>query len=167
MSWNRWQLAGGALVAAAVVVGKTYYRDASPSELGWLLSPIAHAVGAISGAAFVFDPSRGWVSDERRFVIAPACAGLNFALAAFAALGVGWLGRVRTAGAMLARIALAAVVALAATIVVDSARITLALWTRADGDAHQALGVAVYLGALCALCWVCVRGDRRRDHATA
>ncbi|HTR52840.1 MAG TPA: exosortase K [Kofleriaceae bacterium] len=166
MTLSRVQLGALVVTAAVVVAGKQFYRGASPDELQGLLAPVAKLVGWIVGSPFTYDRTLGWVNRDARFVIAPVCAGLNFALAAFLALSLGWLPAMRRPRDAAARLAGAAVVAYAATIVVDAARIALALETRADGAAHEALGVAVYLGALCALYAIAVR--RRSDHvATA
>ena len=158
MSRRGWQLAALAVAAALVIAGKQFYRGATPGELAWLLAPIAHLVGLATGAHFAFAPALGWVSRDARFVIAPACAGLNFALAAFLALVVAWLPAMASARATLGRLAGALALAYLATLVVDALRITLALETRATGGAHEALGVAIYLGALCALYAAARRG---------
>ncbi len=166
-----WPVIGGALAATVVVAGKHYYREASPGELDWLLAPIAHAVGAITGAAFAFDPAHGWVSREARFVIAPVCAGLNFALAAFLALAVGWLGGMRTWRGMARRLAAAVVVGYAATLVVNTIRIAIAIRMHqspgmSGGELHRLEGVVVYLGGLCALYAAARALDGRHEHAT-
>ena len=165
MKITRVQLGAVVATAAVVVAGKQFYRGASADELQWLLAPVAQLVGWITGASFAYDSSLGWVSRDARFVIAPVCAGLNFALAAFLALSLGWLPAMRRPRDAAARLACAAAIAYAATIVVDAARIALALETRADGAAHEALGVAVYLGALCAIYAIAVR--RRSEHVAA
>jgi len=164
---TRVQVGALAVTAAIVVAGKQFYRGASADELQWLLAPVAKLVGGITGASFDYDSQLGWVSRDARFVIAPVCAGLNFALAAFLALSLGWLPAMRRTRDAAARLALAAGIAYVATIVVDAARIALALETRADGAAHEALGVAVYLGALCALYAIAVRGRKRGADAVA
>lgn len=165
MKLNRWQLAGVALAVAGVIAGKQWYRAATPDEVNWLLSPIAHAVGFLTGTSFDFDPTLGWVSRDAKFIIAPVCAGLHFALAAFLALSLAWVGRMRRAGEMVMRLVAAAAIAFAATIVVDTLRISLALVTHADGNAHQVLGILVYLGALCAL--YAIARERKERHALA
>lgn len=162
---KRVQVGAIAVTAVVVVFGKQFYRAATADELQWLLAPVAKLVGWMTGARFAYDAELGWVSRDARFVIAPVCAGLNFALAAFLALSLGWLPAMRRARDAAARLLGAAVIAYAATIVVDSLRIALALETRADGAAHEALGVVVYLGALCALYALVVRG--RRQHVAA
>jgi exosortase K len=161
---NRAQLAALAVALAVVVVGKQFYRSASADELQWLLAPVARVVALITGARFTFESGAGWVSRDARFVIAPVCAGLNFALAAFVALVAARLPALRYARSVVVAIAGAAVVAYVATIVVDAVRIALAMWMHAEGDAHQLLGIIVYLGALCVL-YALAR--RRTAHAIA
>jgi exosortase K len=145
-----------------VLAVKQFYSSATPSELGWVLAPVSTLVGWVTGTRFVFDASQGWVSYEARFVIAPVCAGLNFALAAFAVLVVTRVPAMRRPGAIARSLVGAAALAYAATILADALRIALAMWTHASGDAHQALGVAVYLGALCAIYAI---ARRTQDHA--
>src|SRR4029077_5018589 len=101
---TRWQLAGIAAAVAIVVAGKQYYRAASADDLQWLLAPSAKLVGLVTGARFVFESGVGWVSRDARFVIAPVCAGLNFALAAFLAISLAWLPAMRSGIAVLARL---------------------------------------------------------------
>ena len=156
----RWRAA--ALVAAALVVAaaKHGYSDASAGQLALFLSPTAHLMSLVSGADFVYEAGAGWVSRELAFIIAPGCAGVNFALAAFLALSLGWLGAMRSGRDVAARLIAAAALAYAATLVVNTARIAIAIVLHrgavdlgglAPGDVHRIEGVVVYLGGLCAL----------------
>jgi exosortase K len=151
-----------ALAAAAllVIAAKQGYRDASAGELALFLSPTAHLVSLVSGAGFVYEAGAGWVSRQDMFIIAPACAGVNFALAAFLALSFGWLGAMRTGRVVAARLVAAAALAYAATLVVNTTRIAIAIALHRGaidlgglepGDVHRIEGVVVYLGGLCAL----------------
>ena len=146
-----WQIAALACAGAVVIAGKQFYRGATTDELQWLLAPVAKIAGLATGTHFAYEAGLGWVSRDARFVIAPVCAGLNFALAAFLALVVAWLPAMRGARAAAGRLLGAAAIAYATTIVVDAVRITLALETHATGVAHEVLGIVVYLGALCVL----------------
>jgi exosortase K len=150
-----WQAAGLAVAVAVVVLGKQAYRDASPGELRWILAPTARLVSVASGTHFVYDASAGWIDRDVTFVIAPVCAGVNFALAAFLALALGALPGMRTAAATCKRLAIAAVAAYTATLIVNTVRIAIAIamhrhdWS--GGDIHQVEGIVVYLGGLCGL----------------
>ena len=58
---KRWQLIALLAAAAVVVVGKEYYRTASPEDLRWILAPTAHAVTALGFGHFAFDAQLGYV----------------------------------------------------------------------------------------------------------
>ena len=164
MRLSRWQWAAIAVASVVVIAGKQFYRDASPDQLQWLLAPVARLVGVVTRTPFTYDPGAGWISRDAMFVIAPVCAGLNFALAAFLALSIAWLPAMKSARMVLGRLAGALALAYLATIFVDTVRIALTIVTGARGDAHQALGIVVYLGALCAL-YALARG--KEHHAVS
>jgi exosortase K len=174
---NRWRAIALAVALLVVGAGKHFYRDASAGELGWILGPTSAMVSLVSGADFVHEAGAGWVSREASFIIAPACAGVNFALAAFLALSLGWLpGMLGWRGAA-ARLGLAAAAAYAATLLVNTARIALAVELHRGaidlggldaGELHRIEGIVVYLGGLTALYAVArALAARSRDHALA
>jgi exosortase K len=147
---KKWQVIALVAAAAVVVVGKEYYRTASPEDLRWILAPTAHAVTALGFGHFAFDAQLGYVDPTLNFAIAPACAGLHFALAAFLALVIGGLAGMRDARSTVKRLVAALAIAYAATIVVNTLRIALALaWHRPD--LHEMQGTLVYLGGLVAI----------------
>lgn len=155
-----WPLAALAVAAAVVAVGKPYYRAAAADDLGWILAPTARLVSAVSGGHFVYEAGVGWVDRAATFIIAPACAGLNFAMAAFLALTLGWLGGMRTLRGTAARLVGAAALAYAATLIVNTARIAVAIALHKGtidlgdldrAEVHRVEGIVVYLGGLCAL----------------
>ncbi len=173
---RRPQLAGVALAIALVCAGKHYYRDASAGDLSWILAPTARAVSAVTGGHFVYEAGAGWIDRDQTFIIAPACAGLNFALAAFLALAIGWAGAMRSARTVATRLAAAAAVAYAATLIVNTVRIWIAIALHEGsisvggldhGEVHRIEGIAVYLGGLCALYALARALDRRPSHATS
>jgi exosortase K len=154
---RRWQLVGLIAAVALVCAGKQLYRHASAHELRLLLAPTAGLVSLASGVEFVFEAGAGWVSRSAGFIIAPGCAGMNFLLAVFLALAIGWGPRMRDGRGVAAWLARAAAVAYAATLGVNAARITfaLALHRRAfelagldRGEIHRIEGIVVYLGGL-------------------
>lgn len=165
---RRWAIAGIAIAIAVVCAGKQFYRDASPAELRWILAPTAHAVSAVTGGHFTYEAGAGWVDRDLTFIIAPACAGLNFALAAFLALAIGWAGAMRSARTLATRLAGAAALAYAATLIVNTARIALAIALHKGtidlgdldrAEVHRVEGIIVYLGGLCALYALARRGS--------
>jgi exosortase K len=147
---KRWQVIALLAAAAVIVAGKELYRTASPAELRWLLAPTAHAVTALGFGHFAFDAQLGYVDPARSFAIAPACAGLHFALAAFLALVIGGLAGMRDARSTAVRLVAALAIAYAATIVVNTTRIAIALVMRRP-DLHEMEGTLVYLGGLVAI----------------
>lgn len=150
-SWlreQRWRIAAIVTGLAVVVAGKEYYRDATAGDLRWLLAPTAQLVSWVTGYEFGYEAGQGWISTDAMFVIAPACAGLHFALAAFLALVLGGLPGMTTARAAAQRVALALVLAYCATLVVNAIRIAIAVDMH-RADLHRIEGIAVYLGGLC------------------
>src|SRR5262245_9425935 len=93
------------------------------------------------------------------FVIAPVCAGMNFAMAAFLALTLGALPGMTSGRATAKRLAMAAVLAYVATLVVNTTRIVIAIAMHRGtidiagdkAELHRIEGIVVYLGGLCAL----------------
>ncbi len=173
---RRWQLAAVVIAVAVVIAGKQYYRDATAADLRWILAPTARLVSWVSDAAFRYEAGAGYVDPEVGFIIAPVCAGINFALAAFLALALGGLPGMTSARTTAARLAGAGVLALAATVVVNTIRIAIAIAIRRGtidvggldrAALHQQLGVAVYLGGLCALYAVARALGARRPHVVA
>ena len=106
--------------------------------------------------AFEAEPGVGYLRRSPAYLIAPACAGLNFTIAAFATLVLGFSMRLESGRARAAGLVAFAAIALAATPVVNALRIALDLGFRpADlpawithAQAHRLEGVVIYLGAL-------------------
>lgn len=173
---HRWRIAGLAVVIAVVIVGKQYYRDASAADLRWILAPTAQLVSWTSGGDFVYEAGPGWVDPVIGFIIAPPCAGVNFALAAFLALALGGVMGMTSLRSTAARLAFAASLAYVATLVVNTLRITIAVAMHRGtiniggldrADAHQIEGIVVYLGGLIALYALARSITARSPHAIA
>lgn len=156
----RWQVAAAAVTLALVWLVKRFYSHATAEELAPILAPTARLVSWVSGGAYVYERGAGWVSYEHAFIIAPACAGVNFALAALLVLMGGGLARVRSGGALLRRLLAAVVAAYVTTLLVNTTRIVIAIALHHGalrvgqldaGELHRAEGIAVYLVGLCAL----------------
>ncbi len=62
---------------------KYHYSIAHAENLKWILAPTAALVEIISGHLFYFEPDIGYINQDLRIIIAPACAGVNFLIAAF------------------------------------------------------------------------------------
>jgi|HubBroStandDraft_6_1064221.scaffolds.fasta_scaffold181276_3 exosortase K len=138
-----------------VVAGKTYYRHASADDLAWLLSPTALCVSAATDTHFVRERGIGWIDRDVAFEIVPECAGLHFLLCALLVLVVAALPAMTSWPATARHVGIAIAAAYAATIIVNTTRIAIAvrMHERAVGgaDLHRLEGTVVYLGGLCAL----------------
>ena len=165
-----------AVGAAALVAWglKRHYADASPDDLRWILGPTAWLVGVTSGATFGFQPGEGYLSREHLFLIEKSCAGVNFMIAA---LGMLVCALVHRAGSGLAAVQVLGVSLLAsysAAVIVNAARIAIAMWLAARplalpalnaADAHRLEGITVYFGGLVLLYELIQIVDRRVDTA--
>ena len=146
---------GLVLATIIVVAGKQYFREASAENLRWLLAPTAKCVSVLTGTHFVREAGVGYIDRSVTFEIAPVCSGLQFMLAAILAVSIGWLSGMQSWKGAVKRVAVAVGAAYAATIVVNTLRIAIALRMHAHdlsgSELHRLEGIAVYLGGLCAL----------------
>jgi exosortase K len=139
---------------------KAWYSRAGFEDLRWVLAPTRRLVEWLTGAAFAPEAGEGYLSRDRLYLIAPACAGVNFMIAAFASLACG-LAHTRTTlrghAALLVGSALAAYVV---TLLANATRIAIAMQLHDTGASlgpltpgrlHELAGVAVYFLFLCAL----------------
>jgi exosortase K len=62
---------------------KYHYSIARAENLKWILAPTAALVETITGNLFYFETDTGYINHDLRILIAPACAGVNFLIAAF------------------------------------------------------------------------------------
>jgi exosortase K len=159
------------LVGLCALALKFYYSTATPDELRWILAPTTFFVELLSGERFEFESYAGYMSSDRRFVIAVPCAGVNFLITAFLMLALRRLWRERFRAVGWSMIPLAAVLAYGATLVANTARIWLALEMRAravevsgltNNQLHRLEGIVVYFGFLLLLFLVVERFESRR-----
>ena len=90
------------LVALAL---KYHYSRSGSDALIWMLTPTAEVVEQVSGVRFTWEHHTGFVSQDRRVIIAPSCAGINFMLMAFGMAvfsGIGYFSNKRDKGFWLA-----------------------------------------------------------------
>ena len=147
---HRWRIAAVVVALAVVVAGKQYYRDASANDLRWILAPTAQLVSWATGHTFAYEAGQGWMNTDVMFVIAPACAGVNFALAAFLALMLGGLAGMTSLRATATRFGFAVLLAYVATLIVNTTRISIAVDLH-RADLHRLEGIIVYVVGLCGL----------------
>lgn len=137
-----------ALVGSACV--KAFYHSASAAQLAPFLWPTARLCGWLTGAPFVAGPT-GYFSAQLRFLIAPACAGVNFFIVAWLALAILRDQPLRSA-----------LYAYGATLAANTLRILGAIWLHLSGADrfHRIEGVVVYLGVLAVVVGLAARNAR-------
>ena len=64
-----------------------YYRRQRQSWR-WIIAPTTACVELVCGDSFTFESHAGYISEDRRFLIAPSCAGVNFLITAFLMLSI-------------------------------------------------------------------------------
>ena len=137
------------LIAAAAIAGglKWHYSAANVNELRWVLAPTAFLVETATGNGFRFEPYFGYLSDDRSFLIAAPCAGVNFLIVCFLMLAVRkvWEGG-------LSKLPLFLIAAYGWTILANTARIVIALNMQSEefqawsdpATTHRVEGILVY-----------------------
>ena len=154
---------------------KAFYSRADADALRWILAPTVQLVRIATGVAFELEPHVGYLSRDRCFLVAPACAGVNFMIVAFVSLCLGLAHTCSGVGSRVALMLGGAAAAYAATVLANATRIALALRLREAGTAlgpltparlHCALGVAVYFAFLLVVFSAAARGIGGR-HETA
>ena len=152
------------LIAAAAIAGglKWHYATANVNELRWILAPTAFLVEMATGTGFRFEPYFGYLSDDRSFLIAAPCAGVNFLIVCFLMLAV---RKVREG--LLRRLPLYLLVAYIWTIAANAARIVIALNMQTEelhawsdpATAHRFEGILVYFIFLVGLYYLAEKID--------
>jgi exosortase K len=156
------------LLAAAL---KIYFSSAGVDDLRWILAPTAFLVELTSGLQFYYEAHVGYMSVDRTFLIALPCSGVNFLIVAFLTLS---LRRLLGDGAPWRSLPGAAAFAYLATVIANTARISVALqlrditpmldWMEPE-DLHRLEGSAVYFAALLVLYFVDERLSRFRHRS--
>lgn len=151
---------------------KYHYSIATAGELRWILEPTRLLVETVTSRTFRFEPYAGYLSDDRSFLIAASCAGVNFLIIAFVMLNGGLLLRERKL--TWKHIGLSLPVAYLATLVANTVRITVALQMQtydvrigsfSEEEIHRLEGIVVYFGFLLVLFFVTEKiASRARPH---
>lgn len=135
---------------------KLSYSRAAAEDLAWILDPTARAVGWLRGETLTWSPGAGWMAPDGSYVIAPACAGVNFMILALVVSVLGFAHRLRSPGQRLCWWIGSLLGAYALTIAVNTLRILTAVelyrvgpvtWLTREQE-HRLLGTVLYLGAL-------------------
>ena len=145
------------VVVLCAVVVKLYYSTASVNQLRWILAPTTFVVELVSGSRFEFESHAGYMSSDRKFVIAASCAGVNFLITSFLMLSLRRLWRDRAQNIAWRFIPYAALCAYLATLVANTFRISTALQLRgmnhevgwlSPNQLHRFEGIFIYFGFL-------------------
>jgi exosortase K len=140
---------------------KYHYSIATAGGLRWILEPTRLLVETVTPRTFRFEPYAGYLSDDRSFLIAASCAGVNFLIIAFVMLNGGQLLRERKL--TWKHIGLSLPVAYVTTLVANTVRIAVALQMQtydvriasfSEEEIHRLEGIVVYFGFLLILFFV-------------
>jgi exosortase K len=173
VNWNR--LAQVVVVLLVALGLKQYYSTASANQLRWILAPTTMLVSLVSGESFQFESYAGYITSDHTFVVAAACAGVNFLITAFLMLSLRKLWVDQSAPVSWRVIPTAAFVAYLATLVANAVRITIALQLQrtppqiaglSRGELHRFEGIFVYFGFLLVLFLISER-ERTRNTSRA
>jgi exosortase K len=169
LNWNR--IAQAAVVLLVALALKQFYSTASANQLRWILAPTTLLVHLASGESFQFEAYAGYITSDHGFVIAAACAGVNFLITSFVMLALGKLWRDRSEAVSWSFIPKAAVVAFATTLLANTVRIVIALQLQrtppdidglSSGELHRLEGILVYFGFLLLLFVASDRGNGKK-----
>ena len=135
---------------------KLSYSRAAAEDLAWILGPTARAVGWLRGETLALSPGAGWMAPDGSYVIAPACAGVNFMILVLTVAVIGFAHRLRSPGQRLSWWIGSLLGAYILTIAVNTLRILAAVelykvgpvtWLTREQE-HRLLGTVLYLGVL-------------------
>jgi exosortase K len=143
--------------ALAAIGLKAHYSRATVADLAWVLEPTATVVGWLRRQPLLLDANLGWMAPDGSFVIAPACAGINFLILVFAVSVVGFAHRLRAPYQRCGWVLMVAWAAYLLTIAVNSLRIAIAValyqievhagWLTPE-RVHRVAGSTIYLAGL-------------------
>jgi exosortase K len=153
-TWYR--IAQWVVVLLCALALKFFYSSASANQLWWILAPTTALVELVSKTSFEFEAYAGYLSEDRSFLIAPSCAGVNFLITAFLMLSARKLLRAPAPDKAWGFIPAAALIAYLVTLVANTARIAIALELRQlpenswlnPSELHRVEGIFVYSGFL-------------------
>ena len=146
------------LIAFALAYAlKWHYSTASPEQLAWALTPAAKLTEALFRIPFDFETGTGYICRERKIIIAPACAGVNFMIMCFSISIFPFIHRFQKLTVRFAWFSASIAIAFVFATSVNAIRIFFSLylfendisgaWTD-PGALHRINGIVVYLAAL-------------------
>ncbi|MCL1982420.1 MAG: exosortase K [Clostridiales bacterium] len=139
---------------------KLFYSKAACGDLEWILAPTVWWIKAISGVAFEKAADVGYVNHHFRFIIAPACSGVQFLIISFLTIVYSFVHRMGTIKRGFCWLAIGFVASYLFTIFVNGFRLivsfhllsfdTGSLWITA-GRLHAMAGTAIFFVSLLVL----------------
>jgi len=149
------------LLVVFMAVGLKYtYSQSTSEDLVWILGPTASLVEFITGEQFVKEANIGYVSADQNVAIIPACAGINFMIAAFLMSALTILYRMKRKEYLALGVLAGFAAAYGATLCANSLRIIMSiclyrtdiytLWITPE-RVHRLAGVVIYFICLCLL----------------
>ncbi len=149
------------LIAGAL---KSHYRAADAEQLRWILAPTAKLVNIFSGSDYQFLMGLGWCEPAAEFIIAPACAGVNFMILLLILGVILHVHQLPKRILQFAWLLFTLAAAYGGTVLVNSCRILISIqlyqaniygpWLTPE-RIHRLAGVIIYLSALwILLCWL-------------
>ncbi len=143
-----------ALMIVAVLL-KYHYSTATPQQLRWILSPTAAAVGICQGDSYSWETGEGYVTKDKKTIIAPACAGINFLIIVFCITSFKLLPLSVSRREIIANLLFGMAASYIMTIIVNTVRITTASmlfrssYTFLSGStAHRIHGTLIFISML-------------------
>ena len=147
------------MIVLLIALGlKYHYSRARIDDLGWILSPTARMVERMSNVRFEKEQDKGFVSREYRVIIAPSCSGVNFLIIAFGTAAFLGCYRLRSTRSKIVWIGSSAVTAYSLTIMVNTVRIIVSIYTfhsdmchgwMTPERLHRIEGIFIYFFFLC------------------
>ncbi len=149
------------LLVVLMATGMKYFYSRSTSEdLVWILGPTASLVEFITGAPFTREVNIGYVCAASQVAIVPACAGINFMIAAFSMTALTLIYHARQKRHLTICVLAGLAAAYGFTLGANCLRIALSInLYRADiysllitpERVHRLAGIATYFISLCLL----------------
>ena len=143
------------LLVMFIAVGlKYYYSRAGSENLVWILSPTAFSVECLTGTHFESEFNVGYISSSRDVAIVPACAGLNFMIAAFCMAALWLLYSMKRKALLPICVISGMAVSYCVTVAINSLRIVISMYLyRANiytqlitpERVHRIEGVVIYI----------------------
>jgi exosortase K len=150
-------VAQAAVILIVAVSLKTFYSTASINDLTWILWPTKMVVELITGTQFHFESYAGYMSEDRSFLIAAACSGVNCLIAIFLMLSLRTLWQRRCESMSWLSLLFIAGLSFIITVGANALRISSAMWLNAKrpqifgldhDELHRLDGILVYFGMM-------------------